>query len=236
MKMLIAEIGTNHLGSIERLDKLTSAALRSKVDGVTIQIREDIYYLQPSKPVRLTNEEYAQWCQNIRKEDKKVGMAICEIDHIDIFDCDFYKILSKDYHNTPLVEAALNTGKPIYISTGGTELADLDKWSKYDNAHFIHTEFSPYTVDVNLKAIQTMKDRVGDRVSFGKHCQDMNVLPAAIAFEPEALWFYIRDDNDKQPDFLHAVQLEMLEVAAAILQDLKLALGDGLKITRMPRV
>jgi sialic acid synthase SpsE len=233
MKMLVAEIGNNHLGSLERLHELTAAAVGSKIEGITLQIREDAYYLQPNKTSRLTDLQYAAWCEYIKSTDKKVGLAICEVNHLDIFDCDFYKILSKDYFNKDLVRAALRTGKPVYISTGDIEkLDDLYLWSDYNNAHFIHTEFSPYNDDVNLRLISRMQMRVGDRVGFGRHCYDINVLAAAVGFEPETIWFYIRDENDKQPDFHHAVPLPMLEAVSTVLQDLRKALGNGIKMKK----
>lgn len=231
--MIVAEIGNNHLGSLARLHELTAAAIASKVEGITVQIREDAYYLQPNKTSRLTNSQYTAWCEYIKSTDKQVGLAICEVNQLDIFDCDFYKILSKDYFNKDLVRAALRTGKPIYLSTGDIKtLDDLHLWSDYNNAHFIHTEFSPHTEDVNLRVISSMQMRVGDRVGFGRHCYDMNVMAAAVGFEPETIWFYIRDEDDKQPDFHHAVSISMLEPVSIVLQELRKALGNGLKIQK----
>ena len=230
--MLIAEIGNNHLGSLERLGTLTDAALLSDVDGLTIQIREDSYYLSPEKQTRLTNLQYAAWCERVAETGKKVGIAVCEVSHLDIFECDFYKILSKDYFNQELVSAALRTGKPVYISCGDINIDDLDLWSGYANAHFIHTEFSPHTEDVNLKAILSMQMRVGNRVAFGRHCNDIHVLPAAVAFEPDSIWFYIKDDMQNQPDFNHAVHIAQLKDVSFVLKELKKAIGDGRKIRK----
>ena len=40
----IAEIGLNHLGDKKRLFNLVDQALKSKVDGITIQVLEKSYY------------------------------------------------------------------------------------------------------------------------------------------------------------------------------------------------
>lgn len=226
--MIVAELGNNHLASLERLDVLTAAALASPVDALSIQLREDDFYTQ-SNIKRFDNIVYQQWCETVKSSKKMVGLAVCEVNHLDLYDCDFYKILSKDYFNKDLVNAALRTGKPVYLSTGMCTLNDLSLWSDYKNAHFIHTDFSPHTKDVNLKAIQSMQMRVGNRVGFGRHCYDLNVLAAAIGMEPESVWFYIRDNDDRQPDFDHAVQIEMIEPVVIVLKDLYTAIGSGYK-------
>ena len=47
--MIIAEIGLNHLGDIEKLNKYLSRLKKNKIKAITIQIREKNFYVKQKK-------------------------------------------------------------------------------------------------------------------------------------------------------------------------------------------
>ena len=61
------------------------------------------------------------------------------------------------------------------------------------NIKLIHTRLSNSTGDVNLRAIQEMKNRFGNIVAFGNHCRNPNVLFTSVAYEPTDYYFYVKD-------------------------------------------
>jgi hypothetical protein len=122
------------------------------------------------------------------------------------------------------------TGKPIYHSTGVSSMQDvLDGRPGLRNAVLIHTQLSQNIGEVNLKAIHTMQRETGLPVAFGLHCHNLEVLKLALAFEPEAIFFYVKMGGLAAGDDEHAVPVERLAETLSALKELMAAVGTGIK-------
>jgi len=240
--LIICEVGLNHCGSKEYSDRYLDILLRSACDALTVQVRESSFYQQAErKHLRMPDEYYVDFCNKIRKTQKKIGIAIADEDKIDFFEelgVDFYKILSKDFRNASFVETIIKkTKKPLYFSTGLASDENIKGFialvgGAKDRIHLIHTQLTNEIDQVNIRAIDHLKSLFGEQVAFGNHCSNYRVLYLALVLNPCALFLYAKGDTvDMHPDEAHAIPLAEIPRVIDNLLELHKAIGSGGKMT-----
>ena len=235
MIQLIAEIGLNHLGSEERAERMLEGILASSVDALTFQIREATFY-KPDDPSRrrLSEGFYRQAIKDVHEKGRRLGIAICDESVIPLFDSlgvDFWKTLSWDLKNRSLNARLQATDKTVFMSTGLSSMEDIIEVSqKWKLVTLIHTQLSQKIEDVNLKAIHTIREQTHMPVAFGLHCSNHEVLKLAIGFEPQALFFYVKEQGCSGLfDDEHAIPMGQVGELADTLKALMSAMGTGTK-------
>ena len=147
---VIAEIGHNHQGSVERAQELFVLAKQCGVDAVKLQKRDNrslftrkLYdtpydnensfgatYGAHREALELDAASYAE-LQACARELGLVFFATAfdeaSADLLDELDLPAYKIASGDLRNTPLLRHVASFGKPLIVSTGGATLEDVDR-------------------------------------------------------------------------------------------------------------
>ena len=233
---IIAEIGLNHCGSIKRAQRLVEDLNQTSVDAVSIQMRENSFYdrSHPRK-IELPTSFYEEAIGHVHSANKLMCMAIAEEQKISIFNemgIDFWKTLSWDINNQKLINNLQKTNKQIYLSTGMSSLDEIIKVAKRGKGvELIHTQLNDLIENSNLKAIKTIRDATGNRVAFGLHCKNRNVLYTALGFEPSAIFFYIKDDtNSEHPDDAHAIPIHLVEETIREINQLAKCIGSGEKV------
>jgi N,N'-diacetyllegionaminate synthase len=237
--MIVAEIGLNHLGSIKLLKKYLESAVC--VDALTIQILSNSFFKNKKfSSFKLTDKILLDFILEAKNAGYKVGLAIDDYTKVEYFDSSlisFYKILSKDINNKKLIDSIMKTSaKDIYISTGMSDLKELDdiipSLSILDSRFkLIHTQLSNEIEDVNLKAIELMRDRYHLPVAYGHHCVEEKVIYASLGFSPESIFFYIKGgDNLIYPDDFHALDIDELDNFVMNIKSLNKSIGEGIKI------
>lgn len=236
--MIVCEVGLNHLGSTEYSLEYAKSLSSTQCDAVTYQIRENEFY----KREKYRNYElsFAHYSEVKNVLGKKFGFALSNIEAIS--DCeslkpDFYKLLSWEINNYLFVDKLLEkTNKPIYFSLGTSSQEDLDKFhQRYGvnyRINFIHTQLSKNAADANLKAIKSLQQRYPYQIGFGNHCEDLNIILAALAFEVKDVWFYVKgaDYNFRfHPDEFWAANLVHVNSFISTIKNVQKALGDGTK-------
>lgn len=147
---IIAEIGINHQGEVAIAKQLISAAKESGADCVKFQKRTisriltkaglDMIYENPNsfgktygehkKVLELSDEDYYQ----LKKYSEKLDLVFCasgwdeeSIDFLDKLGVSYFKMASADITNFPLLEHVANKGKPIFMSTGMSNMNIVKK-------------------------------------------------------------------------------------------------------------
>ena len=106
----------------------------------------------------------------------------------------------------------------------------LEISSLWKNIVLIHTQLSQKIEDVNLKAVDTIRNRTNLPVAFGLHCNNHEVLKLAVGFETQAIFFYVKEDGTgKLIDDEHAIFIHEVEEIAKNLCVLATAVGSGRK-------
>lgn len=147
---VIAEIGHNHQGSLEKAKELFKAAKECEVDAVKFQKRDNrsLYtraafdrpydnensfgatYGEHREALEFGKAEYTE-LQMYAKELGLVFFAtafdIPSADFLAELDMPAYKIASGDLKSTPLLKHIAKIGKPMIVSTGGATLQDVKR-------------------------------------------------------------------------------------------------------------
>ena len=147
---VIAEIGHNHQGSVERAQQLFVAARDCGVDAVKLQKRDNrtlytraLYdspydnensfgatYGAHREALELDRGAYVELQACARELGLVFFATAFDVPSADLLaelDLPAFKIASGDLRNTPLLRHVASFGKPMLVSTGGATIEDVDR-------------------------------------------------------------------------------------------------------------
>ena len=242
--MIIAEIGSNHRGSIELAEKYVDVLLKSPVDSITFQIREPEFYFGTCASLKLSYEELNSLQERVKSGNKNFGLALCDLRDGVYPPPDFIKVLSKDLDDLQFLRNLTKkfSDVEIHLSTGMGDINTIEaalkivrQCTRQEKVKIIHTCVSNTAADANLKAILTLKEKFGNIVSYGSHSSNLNVIYASCAYEPADYYFYVKHSGEpwtaesKHPDDLHAVPIEQVDTLCNNIKEILCSLGSGKK-------
>lgn len=161
------------------------------------------------------------------------------IDFLNSIDMPFWKIPSGEITNYPYLVALAKTGKAVVMSTGMCTIDEvgaaikvlLDHGTKEIRLLHCNTEYPTPFEDVNLSAIQTMRDTFGFEVGYSDHTKGIEVPIAAVALGATIIEkHFTLDRNMEGPD--HKASLEPNELTAMVscIRNVEAAIGNGDKM------
>ena len=206
---MIAEIGINHNGDLQIAKQLLDAAFACGWNCAKFQKRTpDIAvpesqkqvprntpwgtmpYIEYKKRIEFEKNEYDAIDAYCREKPLDWSASVWDLTSLEFllqYDVPFIKLPSALNCNEELVKNACQSGKPIILSTGMSELEEVDQaidWlEKYSNGDYIicHTNscYPSPNDELNLRLIQTYKDRYNCLVGYSGH--EDNLEPSVIA-------------------------------------------------------
>ena len=147
---VIAEIGHNHQGDVEKAKALVRAARESGADAVKLQKRDNArLYTRALYDAPYDNEHSfgrtygehrealelsaAEWLE-LREFSREEGITLfgtvfdeSSADFLHELDLPAFKIASGDLTNTPLLRHVAGFGRPMFLSTGGGTMDDVER-------------------------------------------------------------------------------------------------------------
>jgi sialic acid synthase len=147
---VIAEIGHNHQGSLEKALDLVHAAADCGVDAVKFQKRDNAtlytrrFYDSPYESENAFGPTYGlhrealelgreEWIE-LSACARELGVAFVaaafdfpSAEFLAELDISAFKFASGDLHSTPLLRQVAGYGKPIILSTGGATMEDIER-------------------------------------------------------------------------------------------------------------
>ena len=254
---VIGEIGINHNGDIEIAKKLIDVAEASGCNAVKFQKRTPelcvpmaqrtqmrdtpwgyITYMEYREKTEFGQAEYAE----IDRHCREVGIAwfaSCwdepSVDFMQRFNVPCFKIASATLTDDNLLKHTRATGKPIVLSTGMSTLEEIDHAVEILGTkdlillHAVSTYPAHYN-ELNLRAIQTLRDRYKIPVGYSGHETGIATSVAAVALEACAVERHITLDRAMWGSD-HAASLEPNGLTR-LVRDIRLvetSLGDGEK-------
>jgi sialic acid synthase len=191
---VVAEIGHNHQGDVEKAKALIHAAKECGVDAVKLQKRDNrSLYTQALYDSPYDNEHSfgatygehrealelsaADWLE-LREFSREEGVTLfgtvfdeASADLLAELDMPAFKIASADLVNTPLLRHVAALGKPVFLSTGGGTLEDVERAVEAilplnEQLCILQcTAAYPCEVDeLNLRVVETYRERFPDLV------------------------------------------------------------------------
>ncbi len=144
---VIAEIGVNHDGAVERALSLTDAAADAGADAVKLQFFETDRLMSSAaklaayqknagetdpiemlRRLELSIDEMARVVDRAHERGIHAIVTVFSTELVEVAETlawDAYKTASPDIVNKPLLEALAKTGKPMIVSTGASTLDEV---------------------------------------------------------------------------------------------------------------
>lgn len=258
---VIAEIGHNHQGSVDKAREMFKTAKECGVDAVKLQKRNnrtlftrDLFELPYDsensfgrtyglhrEALEFSRDEYVE----LQRHAAELGLIFFAT-AFDFDSADFlaelempaYKIASGDLLNTPLLKHVARLGKPIFLSTGGGTIDDVQR--AYDTIMPLNHDLcvmqctAGYPVEpeeMNLKVITTFAERFPDVVvGLSDHQNGIAMAVAAYVLGARVIEKHFTLNRAwKGTD--HAFSLEPTGMRHLVrdLRRARVAMGDGVK-------
>jgi len=211
--LYIAEISANHLGSLERAHNLIDAAANAGASAVKFQtytpdtMTLNLPHLSVSQDHNLWGGQslyslYAEamtpweWHEELFEHCRSRGVIpfsspfdTTAVQFLESINAPLYKIASLETSDHQLIKAVGETGKPVIISTGATELQEVEELVKVfhstgnaDLTLLVCTSSYPAEPkDANIKRMELLRKKFGVKVGLSDHTLGIGVSLAAIA-------------------------------------------------------
>ena len=256
---IIAEIGINHNGSLDVAKRLIDIANVAGCDAVKFQKRNPdvcvpehqknvsretpwgtMSYLEYKYRMEFNKEEYDQidqYCRDKRIDWSASPWDLDSLEFLGQYDIPFLKMPSAMLTNEELMRAAARTGKKVIFSTGMSTLEEIDaavNWMREESADFAilhcNSTYPAPIEDLNLKCIQTLKERYDCEVGYSGHEFRLGTTVASVYLGATIIERHITLDRTMWgSDHLCSVEPQGLIKLVKGIRELESALGDGQK-------
>lgn len=153
------------------------------------------------------------------------------------------KIPSGELTNLPLIRYMARLGMPVLLSTGMANLGEVEAaleviesaGTPRNLVTILHctTEYPALMIDVNLRAMLSMRDALGVQVGYSDHTAGIEVPIAAVALGATVIEkHFTLDRNLPGPDHKASLEPDELKAMVNSIRNIEAALGDGIKRPR----
>lgn len=208
---LVAEIGVNHMGSLDVAKRLVSLAASAGFNAVKFQartpelcvpreqwdvLRDDpwhpgnkIRYIDYRKRMEFDEDQWRELvshCNSSGVQWFASSWDVAALDRVEALNPAAHKVASALLTDHALLRAIAETGRPIIMSTGMSSWAEIDEALQHTGTKgvaLLHsTSAYPCPVDqLNLEAIRSIKERYGLATGYSGHERGWVPSTAAIA-------------------------------------------------------
>ncbi|MEE3484961.1 MAG: N-acetylneuraminate synthase [Bacteroidales bacterium] len=225
-------------------EKLVSkSAKQAEYQKRNIANAESDSQLDMLKKLELTESDHNElmdYCAKKQIRFFSTAFDMESIDYLHSLHVGLWKIPSGEITNYPYLKKIAQLGEPVILSTGMCEMEDIEAALKVltdnglskDEISMLHcnTEYPTPFKDVNLLAMNELKDRFGVRVGYSDHTKGIEVPIAAVALGAEIIEkHFTLDRNMEGPDHKASLEPDELKAMVSAIRNIELALGDGHK-------
>lgn len=255
--LIVAEIGNNHEGSDAFAEELIGLAAETGVQAVKFQTFRTEYFVSPGdgdRFRRLKSFELAQASfRRLADVAKKAGLLFLSTP-LDLDSACFlrdlvcaYKIASGDNNFDPLLEYVASTGKPIILSSGLADIAQLRRakalvertWREknIDQEMAILHCVTGYPVpkdQVNLGAVHHIAASLGGTVGYSDHTLGIEAAVLAVALGARIIEKHFTKDKNHSDFRDHRMSADPEEMKRLVgrIREAAEMLGSGIKEPR----
>ncbi|MCL2424816.1 MAG: N-acetylneuraminate synthase [Oscillospiraceae bacterium] len=190
----------------------------------------------------LSHDDFIELSVYCRQVDIKFLSTAFDLDSVE-FLCDLnmsaWKIPSGEITNLPYLIKIASFNMPIILSTGMSNMQEVKdavavlKENGSGEITILHctTEYPAPYVDVNLRAIEMIRNEIGVSVGYSDHTEGIEVSIAAVALGAKIIEKHFTLDKKMQgPD--HKASLEPHELSDMVkaIRNIEKAMGSGEKV------
>lgn len=232
---IVAEMSGNHGGSLDRAVEIIRAAKRAGADAVKLQtytadtitldsraadflLPSDSPWASHSSLWELYNEAHTpwEWHEALFREAQRLDLEIFSspfdetaVDFLEELGAVAYKVASPEINHIPLLEKVAKTGKPVIISSGVAELADislaLETLRQAGASEIVllkcTSTYPAPAIEANLRTITDIESRFGVLPGLSDHTEgDVSALVAVSLGACVIEKHFMLDDNPSTVD------------------------------------
>lgn len=252
---IVAEMSANHGGTLERALEIVRSAKRAGADAIklqtytadtiTLKCDHEDFRLPEASPWGsystlwdLYDEAFTpwEWHAEIFREARRLDLEIfsspfdeSSVDLLEELGASAYKIASPEITHIPLLEKVARTGKPVIISTGIAELADIElalttlrgAGTKEIIVLKCTTAYPAPPEEANLRTISDMVTRFGVLSGLSDHTMGTVTAVASVALGASLIekHFTLDDGKETVDSFFSLGEKEF----ASLVQDVRWA-------------
>lgn len=193
------------------------------------------------KKLELTNEMHVSLIEYCKKRNIKFLSTPFDIDslyYLVNLGLDIIKIPSGEITNYPLLREVGKTKKKVILSSGMSTLNEIKNAKRVlmefgcKDLIVLHcnTEYPTPYQDVNLRAMNTIREELGVRIGYSDHTQGITVPIAAVALGAEVIEkHFTLNRNMIGPDHRASLEPDELKEMIRAIRNVEASLGDGVK-------
>jgi sialic acid synthase SpsE len=226
--LVVAEIGVNHDGCMERAVQLVDAAKRAGADAIKLQVFDAHQLMHPScrfaayqegrteqaDPIAML-QQYALSDADLRcvaDHARRVGLLVIatpfspsDVARVVALQCDAIKIASPDLVNPPLLRTAAAAELPLILSSGASTLSEIETAVSSLRGHsrpvcLLHciSSYPTAPAEANLAWISSLAQQFAVPVGYSDHAVELMAGALAVAAGACVIEKHLTYDRDAQ--------------------------------------
>ena len=197
--------------------------------------------LEMVRKLMLTYEQYGQlkeYCDEKGIEFLSTAFDLPSVDYLHSIGMKRWKIPSGEITNLPLLIKIAELHEPIIMSTGMSELSEVADAVRTLIEHgasditLLHctTEYPAPYEDVNLKAMETMRDAFDLPIGYSDHTRGLEIPVAAVARGACVIEKHFTLSREMEgPDHKASIEPDELKQMVDMIRHVEVSIGDGVK-------
>lgn len=259
---IIAEAGVNHNGSIEIAKKLIDEAAKCGVDAVKFQsfkaknlvtkvakqadyqkenMKKEVSQYEMLKALELSYDDHIELINYSKEKGIMFLSSPFDLESIDMLmelGIEIFKVPSGEIENVPYLKKIAKTGKKVILSTGMSNLADIEfaldilREAGANDISVLHcnTDYPTKMEEVNLTAMNTIGNAFLVEIGYSDHTKGIEIPIAAVALGAKIIEkHFTLDKNMDGPDHKASLEPDELKAMVDSIRNVEIALGNGIK-------
>lgn len=250
---IVAEIGFNHEGDMQRAEQMINAAAGAGADAVKFQTYRARDIALPNAPHyeavkcgEMNIEEHrflAQVAAGCNVTFLSTPFSCWAVELLEEVGVSAYKVASMDCTNQHLLGLVAETKKPLYISTGMANLSEIAETLRFlgekgsGPVHLLHciSKYPAEAEDLNLVIIPLLKNEFGVPIGYSDHYPGIEASVLAAAYGAEIIEkHFTLDTTLPGADHYHSADPQMLRDLKQKTSFIGIARGSRDKVSDRP--
>jgi N,N'-diacetyllegionaminate synthase len=184
--------------------------------------------------------DIAAYCQEKSIIFFSTAFDLVSLDFLEKLGQPYHKIPSGEITNLPYLRQIGGYCKPVILSTGMATLGEIEAaldaieaaGTPRSRVTVLHcnTEYPTPVSDVNLRAMQTIKDAFGVEVGYSDHTDGIEVAVAAVALGARMIEKHMTLDRSLPgPDHRASLEPDVFKAMVSSIRNVESALGSAVK-------
>jgi N,N'-diacetyllegionaminate synthase len=222
-------------------NSVTKSAKKAGYQNKTTDIKESQYEM--IKKLELNEQQHKKLISYCKKKNIQFLSSPFDFASIELLNklgLNTYKIPSGEIINLPYLRKVGEYNKKVIMSTGMADLGEIEDalnilinaGTKKEKITVLHcnTEYPTPLEDVNLTAMNTIRDAFKINVGYSDHTLGIEIPIAAVAMGAKIIEKHFTIDRDMPgPDHKASLEPDELKAMVHAIRNIEKAIGNGIK-------